>query len=64
MAAGKRRPASVADIDRQIEALVLECLQVLAADLGLLLELGEIEPLAQAGFSQAIADLEHGLARL
>jgi hypothetical protein len=40
--------------------LVLEGLQVLAADLRLLLELREVELLAQTRLTQAVSDLEHG----
>src|SRR5207248_10977662 len=49
---------------QQVELLVLERLQVLAADLRLLLQLRELELLAQARFAKAVSDLEHGLARL
>ena len=44
---------------QQLEALVLERAQVLGADLRLVLELGEVELLAQARLAQAVADLEH-----
>ena len=49
---------------QQVELLVLERLQVLAADLRLLLQLRELELLAQARFAKAVSDLEHGFARL
>src|SRR5439155_1857709 len=49
---------------QHVEVLGLEGFQVLGADLRLLLELGKVELLPQAGFAEAIADLEHGLARL
>ena len=42
-----------------LELLLLERAQVLATDLRRLLELRELEPLAQARFTQAVADLEH-----
>ena len=42
-----------------LELLLLERAQVLATDLCRLLELRELEPLAQARFAQAVADLEH-----
>src|SRR5207248_2839318 len=42
-----------------VELLLLERTEVLAANLGRLLDLGEIQVLAQARFPQAVADLEH-----
>ena len=44
----------------QVEPLVLDRLQVLAADLGAALDLREVEALAEARLAQAGADLEHG----
>ena len=43
-----------------VELLVLERAQVLGSNLGALLELGEVESLAQARLSQACSYLEHG----
>ena len=45
---------------KQLELLVLEGAQVLAADLGALLRLGDVDLPAEAGFAQTCADLEHG----
>ena len=49
---------------QHVELLLLERLQVLAADFRLLLELEKIELLAQACLAETVADLEHGLGRL
>jgi hypothetical protein len=43
----------------QLEALVLQRTQVLRADLRRVLELREVELLAQARLAEALADLEH-----
>ena len=45
---------------QDVELLVLERAQVLGADLRRLLDLGEVEALAQARLAEAVADLEHG----
>src|SRR5205814_3881311 len=44
----------------EVELLVLERAQVLPANLGRLLDLGEIEPLTQARLSQTGSDFEQG----
>ena len=43
-----------------VELLVLEGSQVLAANLGRLLHLDEFEALAQARLAKTVTDLEHG----
>src|SRR4051794_32389199 len=52
-------PFDVRLLRQQMKLLVLECLQVFAADLRRRLDLREIEVLAQARFLQARPDLEH-----
>ena len=49
---------------QDLEALFLERPQVLRADLGVRFYPGELETLAQPGFTQAVADLEHGEPRI
>ena len=48
---------------QQLEALLLERAEVLAADLRRLLGLGELDPAAHARLAEAVADLEHGADR-
>ena len=53
------KPLHVRRRRQDVELLVLERLQVLRANLRLLLELKEVEVLAHARLAQAGADLEH-----
>jgi len=44
---------------KELEPLVLERAQVLGADLRAVLQLGEVELLADSCFAEAVSDLEH-----
>ena len=55
----RRKPADVRRRRKDVEVLVLERPQVLRADLRALLELREVEILAEAGLAEAGADVEH-----
>ena len=54
-----QEPADVRRRGQDVELLVLERAEVLRADLGELLELWEVEALADAGLAEAGADVEH-----
>ena len=54
------KPLDVGLCGQEVELLVLERTQVLAPDLGRILDLGELEALAQPRLTQAVPDLEHG----
>jgi hypothetical protein len=45
---------------QDVEVLLLERAEVLRTDLGVSLHPGQLEPLAQPRFAQAVAYLEHG----
>ena len=49
---------------QDVEALVFERPEVLGPDLGALLELGEVELLAQSGLAEAGADVEHAARQM
>jgi hypothetical protein len=60
----RAEPLDVGRRGQGVERLVLERTEVLGADLRPLLQLGEVELLAQADLAEAVTDLEHGPARL